>query len=313
MINDTPATIVGVADAGFRRRAASPRRRTSGCRCAAYYRAIGTRGLNNRAQPAVVDGRASCAHPRRSRARTRGVRDAVRATARRVSRDVHDISRARGRRAVQEPASEGRRAIRRTALLPIRRHRRPGSSPFSASSRCSHCSCVGQRRQPDARASVERQRDTAVRHSLGASRLRVVRMLLAEGMTLALLAAGRRVSRRVVDIARVVAPHRTAAGFLADARPDWTLAAYAMVAGAAGDDRVHVARRCAHGGCRCCRCSQPASRPSRPGGRGCRTRWSSCSCVLRCCCSPAPASPIARSRCATARRHRVRDRQPACC
>jgi predicted permease len=77
--------------------------------------------------------------------------------------------------------------------------------------------------------SVERQRDTAVRRSLGASRGRIVRMLLAEGATLAIAAW---IASYVVAswtshaLLRLIEPRP---GLLADARPDWTLAAYGIV------------------------------------------------------------------------------------
>lgn len=77
--------------------------------------------------------------------------------------------------------------------------------------------------------TVERQRDTAVRVSLGASRGRIVRMLLAEGATLAVVAA---IAAYVLAswtsrlLLRVVEPMP---GLLDHARPDWTLAAYGMV------------------------------------------------------------------------------------
>ena len=76
--------------------------------------------------------------------------------------------------------------------------------------------------------TVERQRDTAVRQSLGASRTRIVRMLLAEGATLAIVAS---IAAYVFALwtsrilLRVVEP---VPGLLAHARPDWTLAAYGM-------------------------------------------------------------------------------------
>ncbi|MBY0492978.1 MAG: ADOP family duplicated permease [Cyanobacteria bacterium] len=76
--------------------------------------------------------------------------------------------------------------------------------------------------------AVERQRDTAVRLSLGASRARIVRMLLAEGATLAILAW---IAAYVMAwwtsqaMLRFVEPRP---GLLANAKPDWTLAAYGL-------------------------------------------------------------------------------------
>ena len=77
--------------------------------------------------------------------------------------------------------------------------------------------------------AVQRQRDTAVRQSLGAPRVRIVRLLVAEGATLALVAwaaacvcawwTGR-------ALLRFLEPRP---GLLDDARPDWTFAAYAML------------------------------------------------------------------------------------
>lgn len=76
--------------------------------------------------------------------------------------------------------------------------------------------------------AVQRQRDTAVRQSLGAPRTRLVRMLFAEGATLAIAAwiASCLIAWWTCRIVlRVIEPRP---GFLADARPDWTFAVYAM-------------------------------------------------------------------------------------
>jgi predicted permease len=82
--------------------------------------------------------------------------------------------------------------------------------------------------------AVERQRDTAVRRSLGASRVRVVRMLVAEGAAVSLVAwaAACLVAWWTARVLLQVVEPRP--GMLAHIRPGWTLAAYAMVlAGAA--------------------------------------------------------------------------------
>jgi predicted permease len=76
--------------------------------------------------------------------------------------------------------------------------------------------------------AVERQRDTAVRQSLGAPRIRVIRTLLMEGFTLttvAWVAACAMAWWTSRPLLRFIEPRP---GFLADARPDWTFAAYAM-------------------------------------------------------------------------------------
>lgn len=77
--------------------------------------------------------------------------------------------------------------------------------------------------------SVMRQRDTAVRQALGASRVRIIRMLVAEG---AAVSAAAWVTASLVAwwtarlLIRVVEPQ---AGVLGEIKPDWQVAAYAMV------------------------------------------------------------------------------------
>lgn len=77
--------------------------------------------------------------------------------------------------------------------------------------------------------AVERQRDTAVRQSLGASRHRIIRMLVAEGAALAFTAWAAAcllawwTSRALLQFVEPVT------GLLAGVRPDWTVLAYAMV------------------------------------------------------------------------------------
>jgi predicted permease len=77
--------------------------------------------------------------------------------------------------------------------------------------------------------AVERQRETAVRQSLGASKPRILRMLVAEGVAIALVAWA---ASCVIAwwttrlMLRVLEPQP---GLLSQARPDWTLAATAML------------------------------------------------------------------------------------
>jgi predicted permease len=77
--------------------------------------------------------------------------------------------------------------------------------------------------------AVQRQRDTAVRQSLGAPRSRIVRLLVAEGATLALVAwAAACVCAwwTARGLLRFLEPRP---GLLENVRPDWTFAAYAML------------------------------------------------------------------------------------
>ncbi len=77
--------------------------------------------------------------------------------------------------------------------------------------------------------SVMRQRDTAVRQALGASRVRIIRMLVAEGTAISAVAC---VAASLLAwwtgrlLIRIVEPQ---AGVLGEIEPDWQVAAYAMV------------------------------------------------------------------------------------
>ncbi|HZQ51501.1 MAG TPA: FtsX-like permease family protein [Bryobacteraceae bacterium] len=78
--------------------------------------------------------------------------------------------------------------------------------------------------------SVARQREMAVRRSLGGSRLRILRMLLSEALVLSLLASGAAflftlwVSHAVV---KLIPPIESGARLRPDLTPDWTVVAYA--------------------------------------------------------------------------------------
>ncbi|HTM26460.1 MAG TPA: ADOP family duplicated permease [Vicinamibacterales bacterium] len=86
--------------------------------------------------------------------------------------------------------------------------------------------------------AVARQREMAVRQSFGASRLRVVRLVLAEGIAIATAAWGGAcllawsLSKA---LARLIAPAgETGVPFALDFTPDWKVIAYAMALAAAG-------------------------------------------------------------------------------
>ena len=77
--------------------------------------------------------------------------------------------------------------------------------------------------------AVDRQRDTAVRRSLGASRTRILRMMIAEGAMIAIVgwAASCLVAWWTARLLFGILEPSVAA--LKGIRPDWTLAAYAML------------------------------------------------------------------------------------
>jgi predicted permease len=89
--------------------------------------------------------------------------------------------------------------------------------------------------------SIDRQRDTAVRRSLGASRTRVLRMLVAEALVIAIIAWA---ASCVIAwwtarlLLRLIEP---VAGSTASVRPDWTIAAYAMLLAAVATITFSVA------------------------------------------------------------------------
>ena len=78
--------------------------------------------------------------------------------------------------------------------------------------------------------AVARQRELAVRQSLGASRLRLVRMLFAEGLVLSLVAwtASCLVALAMARVLAALIPPAEAIDARAMFAPDWTVAAYAM-------------------------------------------------------------------------------------
>ena len=91
--------------------------------------------------------------------------------------------------------------------------------------------------------AVARQRETAVRQSLGASRWRVVRLLLAEGLSISLVAwlaaclialwASRAIPRLL--------PESPFAASGLDFSPDWRVVAYAMALAAIGTIAFSIA------------------------------------------------------------------------
>ena len=79
--------------------------------------------------------------------------------------------------------------------------------------------------------ALVRQREMAVRQSMGASRGRILRILLAEGLTLSLLAAGAGVAFAwwaCGAVSKLAPPLESGARFVPNFTPDWSVAFYAV-------------------------------------------------------------------------------------
>jgi predicted permease len=223
-VNRLPATIVGVAPAGFAGALLTPGE-DLWMPIRAYYRSTNEGGLTNRAQPLVsMVGRLG---PSASLAEARSEFATLSAQ---LQRTYPDAFTAYSRQGVV-PLREPRAVVSRysaTVTLPIGDMAPVFLAVFSVVTLLTLIVVCANVANLLLGRAVERQRDTAVRHSLGASRTRIVRMLLAEGATLAITAW---IAAYLVTwwtsraLLRVIEPRP---GLLADVRPDWTLAAYGM-------------------------------------------------------------------------------------
>ncbi len=224
-INRMPATIVGVAPAGFAGAVLTPGEDVW-IPIRAYYRSTNSEeGLTNRAQPFVVmAGRLS---PSASLAEARSEFATLSAQLQNTYPDAFTTYSPQGVVPLQNPRAVVSR-YSATALLPVADMAPVFLAVFSVVTLLTLIVVCANVANLLLGRTVERQRDTAVRHSLGASRTRIVRMLLAEGATLAIAAW---IAAYVIAwwtsraLLRVIEPRP---GLLADARPDWTLAAYGM-------------------------------------------------------------------------------------
>ena len=225
-INRMPATIVGVAPAGFAGAVLTPGEDVW-LPIRAYNRAThGEAGLSNRAEPFVV--MAGRLGPSASMAEARAEFATLSAQLQSTYPDAFTTISPQGG---VVPLRNPRVVVSRysaTALLPIADMAPVFLAVFSVVTLLTLIVVCANVANLLLGRAVERQRDTAVRHSLGASRTRIVRMLLAEGATLAIAAS---IAAYAVAwwtsqaLLRVIEPRP---GLLADARPDWTLAAYGM-------------------------------------------------------------------------------------
>lgn len=223
-IDQIPATIVGVTPPGFAGALLTPGE-DLWMPIRAYQRLANEDGLADRALPLVaVAGRLN---PAASIADARSEFATLSAQLQRTYPDAFTSYTRRGVVPLRNP----RAAVTRysaTALLPIADMAPVFLAVFSVVTLLTLIVVSANVANLLLGRAIERQRDTAVRHSLGATRTRIVRMLLAEGATLAITAC---IAACVVAwwtsqlLLRVIEPQP---GLLANARPDWTLAAYGM-------------------------------------------------------------------------------------
>ena len=224
-INRVPATIVGVAPAGFAGALLTPGE-DLWMPIRAYYRSTNSEAaLSNRAQPIVaIAGRLS---PSASMSQARSELAMLSAQLNSAYPDAFTTYSRQGVVPLRNPRAVVSR-YSATALLPIADMAPVFLGLFSAVTILTLIIVCANVANLLLGRMVERQRDTAVRQALGASRMRIMRMLVAEGATLAIAASIAAVfiawwTSRV--LLQIIEPRP---GLLADARPDWTLAAYGM-------------------------------------------------------------------------------------
>ena len=226
VINDTPVTIVGVATPGFAGMLRTPEE-DIWLPLRAYYRAIGNlEVLSNRAQPTVVV--AGKLRESASIASATAEFSTLLGQLYAAFPETFTTYAPRGLVQLKNPRVKVA-AYSANALLPFADMAPRFLAVFSIVTLITLLIVSANVANLMLARAVQRQRDTAVRQSLGASRLRLVRMQFAEGMTLSLLAAGAAclvASWTSRALLRLLEPRP---GFLDDARPDWTFLAYAMV------------------------------------------------------------------------------------
>ena len=224
-INRVPATIIGVAPAPFAGALLTPGE-DLWVPIRAFYRATNNeRVLADRAQPIVaMAGRLT---PSASMALARSEFATLSAQLKNSFPDAFTSYSRQGVVALRQPVAVVSR-YSSTALLPIADMAPVFLAVFSAVTLLTLIVVSANVANLLLGRMVERQRDAAVRQSLGASRARIVRMLVAEGATLAVAAS---VAASLIALwtsralLQLIEPRP---GLLAHARPDWTLAAYGM-------------------------------------------------------------------------------------
>jgi predicted permease len=224
-INNIPATIVGIAPPGFAGALLTPGE-DLWLPLGAYHRLAGSEDdLANRAQPSVV--MAGRLRPTVSLAEARSEFATLSAQLQRSYPDAFTTYSPRG----VVPLQNARAVVSRysaTAMLPISEMAPVFLAIFSVVTLLTLIVVSANVANLLLGRSVERQRDTAVRRALGASGTRIVRTLVAEGATLAMTAC---LAAYVLAwwtprmLLQIIEPRP---GLLANARPDWTLPAYAI-------------------------------------------------------------------------------------
>jgi predicted permease len=225
MVNGVPATVVGVAAPGFAGALLTPGE-DIWIPIESYYRAIGSIDvLEDRAQPlvAMVGQR----HPGLSVSAVRAEFDGLVGQLRSSYPTAFTVNDPRGVKPMANPRASVS-DYSAASLLPMADMAPTFLALFSVVTMLTVVIVSANVANLMLGRAVERQQDTAVRLSLGASRLRILRMLASEGLAITAIAwaAACLVAWWTTRLLLGVIEPR--AGLLADIRPDWTPIAYAM-------------------------------------------------------------------------------------
>lgn len=224
-VSGVPATIVGVAAPGFAGALLTPGE-DIWIPIQSYYRAIGSlEVLEDRAQPlvAMVGQR----RPGVSVAEVRAEFDGLVSQVKSSYPAAFTVYDPRGMKPMVNPRASAAE-YSAAALLPMADMAPTFLALFSVVTMLTVVIVSANVANLMLGRAVERQQDTAVRLSLGASRLRILRMLASEGLAITALAwaAACLVAWWTTRILLGIIEPR--AGLLADIRPDWTPIFYAM-------------------------------------------------------------------------------------
>lgn len=216
LINDQPATIVGIAAAGFRGAVLTPGE-DLWVPLVPYYRAIGSEAsLENRAQPMVLTVAALPAGRSREATQMR-----IGTVAARLAKQFPESHAAQ--RLLVLPYSA-------TSVLPISRMSGAFLALLAAVMVVTVLAVSANVANLMLVRALARQREVALRQAMGATRGRIVRLLAFEGLTVAIVAwilASATAWGMARALLRTIGP---ASGNAMDGfTPDWSLVLYAMV------------------------------------------------------------------------------------